>query len=193
MASTTNDIDRAAYGKLIVNAGGNAINALSGLDIRSMIRSYGYRQLIIAVSREVEAVYAALQISYDGSGNAQYLTLLALPAPLLWLISQLLIGSDGRASMWSDLHFRRPTEIEYLNGHVVSLGKQAGVATPVNARLCELVRAAEAAQRGHPNLSPEAIAQTLDVDVDGPRHTGVKCAIAGGGVLVAVLGLVLAH
>lgn len=180
MATTTDDIGRAAYGKLIVNAGGNAINALSGVDIRSMIRTPGYRKLIIATCREVEAVYRASAIEFDGSSSAQYIRLLSLPSALVWLVSQMLIGTDGRASMWSDLHFRRPTEIEYLNGYVVALGKKAGVPTPVNARLCELVRAAEAANTGHPNLSPEAIARTLDVDV-------AETTVSGGGSLGAFI------
>ncbi len=188
MVSTTTDIARAAYGKLIVNVGGNAVNALCGLDIRSMVRTPGYRKLIAAACREVEAVYKSHGIEYDPSGSAQYLRLLALPSPLLWLISQLLIGTDGRASMWSDLHYRRPTEIDYLNGHIVALGEKAGVPTPLNARLCELVRAAESANSGHPNLSPEAIAAHTPVDVSNARGSGAlfffAALVVGLGALV---------
>ena len=187
MTSTTPDIARAAYGKLVVNAGGNAINALCGLDIRSMVRISGYRKLISAVCLEVEAVYKAHGIEYDPSGSTQYLRLLSLPSPLLWLLSQLVIGASGRSSMWSDLHYRRPTEIEYLNGEIVALGKKAGVPTPLNSRLYELVRAAEAANAGHPNLSPEAIAGAhAHVDVSFAKGGGAGAG-AGGDSLAALI------
>ena len=187
MTSTTPDIARAAYGKLVVNAGGNAINAMCGLDIRSMVRISGYRKLISAVCLEVEAVYKAHGIEYDPSGSTQYLRLLSLPSPLLWLLSQLVIGASGRSSMWSDLHYRRPTEIEYLNGEIVALGKKAGVPTPLNSRLYELVRAAEAANAGHPNLSPEAIAGAhAHVDVSFAKGGGAGAG-AGGDSLAALI------
>lgn len=187
MTSTTPDIARAAYGKLVVNAGGNAINALCGLDIRSMVRISGYRKLISAVCLEVEAVYKAHGIEYDPSGSTQYLRLLSLPSPLLWLLSQLVIGASGRSSMWSDLHYRRPTEIEYLNGEIVALGKKAGVPTPLNSRLYELVRAAEAANAGHPNLSPEAIAGAHAQHVDVSFAKGGGAGAGGGGDSLAAL------
>jgi 2-dehydropantoate 2-reductase len=185
MTSTTPDIARAAYGKLVVNAGGNAINALCGLDIRSMVRISGYRKLISAACLEVEAVYKANGIEYDPSGSTQYLRLLSLPSPLLWLLSQLVIGACGRSSMWSDLHYRRPTEIEYLNGEIVALGKKAGVPTPLNSRLYELVRAAEAANTGHPNLSPEAIA--AHVEVSFAKGGGAGAGGGGGDSLEALI------
>jgi 2-dehydropantoate 2-reductase len=45
----------------------------------------------------------------------------------------------ARSSMWDDLQHGRPTEIDYLQGEIVKLG-----AAPVNAKLVELIRAAEA-------------------------------------------------
>lgn len=58
--------------------------------------------------------------------------------------------------------------MEYLNGHIVALGKDTGVPTPINTRLCELVREAERAARGHPCLAPEEIADGLDgIDISG--------------------------
>ncbi|KOO25083.1 2-dehydropantoate 2-reductase [Chrysochromulina tobinii] len=87
--------------------------------------------------------------------------------------------------MWSDLHYRRPTEIEYLNGEIVALGKKAGVPTPLNSRLYELVRAAEAANTGHPNLSPEAIA--AHVEVSFAKGGGAGAGGGGGDSLEALI------
>ena len=161
MATTCADMEAAAYGKLIVNVCGNAINALSGLPIREMLRIRGYRALMVGAFREVQAVLEGNQISYDGSGGAMYVRLLSLPGPLVLLATSLIMDPRGKSSMWGDLQHNRRTEVDVLNGVIVELGKKASIPTPINARLQLLVHAAEAAQRGHPNLTPAAIADGL--------------------------------
>jgi 2-dehydropantoate 2-reductase len=42
--------------------------------------------------------------------------------------------------MWDDIQAKRRTEIMYLNGAVIRLGIQTGVATPVNAAIVELMK-----------------------------------------------------
>jgi 2-dehydropantoate 2-reductase len=54
-------------------------------------------------------------------------------------------GTNIRVSMLQDLDAGRPTEIEETAGHVVSLGRAAGVATPYLDFACQAVRAASAA------------------------------------------------
>jgi len=56
---------------------------------------------------------------------------------------------NNRASMLQDLEKKRPTEIDYINGFVVSMGLRHGIQTPFNARVVELVKEAES--RGRPN------------------------------------------
>jgi len=46
-------------------------------------------------------------------------------------------------STLQSLQRRRPTEIDYLNGEVVRLGRQLGVATPLNAIMVEMVHQVE--------------------------------------------------
>ncbi|KAI6136347.1 ketopantoate reductase PanE/ApbA C terminal-domain-containing protein [Pisolithus sp. B1] len=43
------------------------------------------------------------------------------------------------STMLFDITHGRPTEIQYLNGYLVGLGKQLGIPTPVNMTLCNLV------------------------------------------------------
>ena len=99
----------------------------------------------------------------------QYLKLLTMPGPVVWVTTQFLLDKHAKTSMFGDLSHHQQTEIEYLNGHAHALGQRAKVPTPVNEELCRLVRAAEAAQAGTPNLSPAQIAENLKgaVDVDG--------------------------
>jgi 2-dehydropantoate 2-reductase len=47
---------------------------------------------------------------------------------------------DYRTSMYEDFNAGKETEIEYLNGHVVRLGREKGVQTPINLTLYGLVK-----------------------------------------------------
>ncbi|MDR1322492.1 MAG: ketopantoate reductase family protein [Gracilibacteraceae bacterium] len=51
---------------------------------------------------------------------------------------------NGKASMLQDLEKKLPTEIDFINGHVAAYGRKHGIATPVNTRVVELVKEAEA-------------------------------------------------
>ena len=46
-------------------------------------------------------------------------------------------------STLQSLRRKRPTEIDYLNGEVVELGKKTGMPTPLNAKIVELVHQVE--------------------------------------------------
>lgn len=48
-----------------------------------------------------------------------------------------------RASMLQDLEKGRPTEIDFINGHVAAIGRRRGVATPFNDLVVEVVRCAQ--------------------------------------------------
>jgi 2-dehydropantoate 2-reductase len=54
-------------------------------------------------------------------------------------------GSRNVASMRQDLLKRKPTEIDFMNGAVVALGRQHGIDCPVNAALVAIVKAIERA------------------------------------------------
>ena len=68
------------------------------------------------------------------------------------------IDPQARSSMYDDLVRARPTEINLINGEVVELGASFGRPTPQNARIVELVRAAERAGRGSPRLPAAMLA-----------------------------------
>lgn len=65
------------------------------------------------------------------------------------------LGAPGRASLLQDVIKGRRTEVDYLNGHIVALGQELGVATPMNAAITERVHAVEegAAQPGAAHLA----------------------------------------
>jgi 2-dehydropantoate 2-reductase len=43
------------------------------------------------------------------------------------------VGPNGTASLQRDIADGRPTELDYWNGAVVRLGREAGVATPTHS------------------------------------------------------------
>ncbi|MFX7800628.1 ketopantoate reductase C-terminal domain-containing protein, partial [Acinetobacter baumannii] len=57
----------------------------------------------------------------------------------------LAIDPLARSSMSDDLAVGRTTEVDWINGEVVRLADRLGQRAPVNAQLCALVHAAEAA------------------------------------------------
>lgn len=48
---------------------------------------------------------------------------------------------DIHTSMYDDWKARRPTEIEYLNGYIMRMGRALGIPTPVNEALTAMVKA----------------------------------------------------
>ncbi len=67
-------------------------------------------------------------------------------------------GRNWKASMAQDVHKGRPTEIDYMNGHVVAKGKDKGVATPISTAAVSVVREIDAGTR---KQAPENIAEVL--------------------------------
>jgi 2-dehydropantoate 2-reductase len=85
--------------------------------------------------------------------------ILRLPSWLFRRVARAMLAIDpaARSSMWEDLERRRPTEIEHLQGAVLTLAAKTGVRAPLNARIVELIKAAEAAKAGSPRLTPEQV------------------------------------
>jgi 2-dehydropantoate 2-reductase len=117
--------------KLMVNVGINAITALTGIrngqistipDARALSRAAVEEALIVAERKGfrfegdmVERVYAVAEAT-----------------------------SRNRSSMGQDVDRKRPTEIDAINGAIVSYGHELGVSVVVNRVLAQLVRTLQA-------------------------------------------------
>lgn len=145
------DILPVQWAKLLLNLN-NPINALSNLPLRDELSQRGYRRCLAAAQAEtLELLDAA------GIRPAQLLAVpmhrfpavLRLPDFLFRRLASKVLAVDplARTSMWEDLEAGRTTEIDYLNGEVVRLAESLGRTAPVNARLVELIRAAETDRR----------------------------------------------
>ena len=65
---------------------------------------------------------------------------------------------NWRASMAQDVAKGRPTEIDEMNGHVVTQGRARGVPTPVSAAVVEVMHEVEAGAR---KAEPQNLGQVL--------------------------------
>jgi 2-dehydropantoate 2-reductase len=137
-----------AWSKLLLNLN-NALNALSGLTYLEELKQRDYRRVFAAAIVETLGLLELAGIEPARIG--------AVPPRLLphvigapdFVFNNLFlrvqkIDPKGRGSMADDFDAGRPTEIDYLNGEVVSLAERLGRQAPVNAAIAALVKQAEA-------------------------------------------------
>lgn len=145
------NIDGVMWGKLLVNLN-NAINALSGVSLAKQLVQRDFRRCwALAMDEGIGLVKRAGITPID-----------PLPLPLKWmpllmrlpdkLYRKVMARQGGgkakvdphaRSSMADDLAQGRATEVDWINGEVVRLAERLGRKAPVNARLVDLVKAAE--------------------------------------------------
>jgi 2-dehydropantoate 2-reductase len=153
------------WGKLILNLN-NAVNALAGVPLRTMLATRDYRLVMAAVIEEAVGTLKAARIAAKlpiPLPPALLPGVLRLPTPLFKLAAKSMLAVDPQAksSMADDLERRRRTEIDALNGEIVRLAAAHGRKAPANAAIVRLVQAAEAAKSGSPALSAAALQQNL--------------------------------
>jgi 2-dehydropantoate 2-reductase len=142
------DMKAVAWGKLLINLN-NAVNALSGRTLLEQLKERDYRRVVAASIVEALNVLeiAGIEPAQVGPIPPKLLPH-AIGAPNLIFNNLLLriqkIDANARSSMADDFAAGRETEIDYLNGEIVRLGRALGLKTPVNAAIVELVRQREA-------------------------------------------------
>ncbi|WP_373079995.1 2-dehydropantoate 2-reductase [Zhongshania sp.] len=144
---TQTDMRSVLWSKLLLNLN-NPINALSGLPLKTELSQRAYRRCLGLLQREALAAIAAAEIPLQRLTAVPASVLpyiLALPDFLFTRLAQPMLAIDptARSSMWEDLERGRKTEVEWLNGEVLSLAKAHGLTAPANARLKALVHRAE--------------------------------------------------
>ena len=124
------DARGALWTKLIFNSASNAMGAMTRLPHGVACDQPGVRQVMRALVDEGKAVADALGITLDSDPDA--------------LID---FGREKAyqhpPSMLTDVLNERATEIDALNGGIVHLGKELGIATPLNAAITEIIKGLE--------------------------------------------------
>jgi 2-dehydropantoate 2-reductase len=126
------DARGAQWRKLIFNAASNAIGALTGFT-HGRISEFGpTRELAEAVMAEGKSVADAQGIALDSD-----------PVELFHFAARKEVAYDHKPSMLQDVQAGQPTEIDFLNGAIVSFGERHGVDAPLNRALTALVKGLE--------------------------------------------------
>jgi len=132
------DVARARWTKLMANLN-NAIMAITGWPIGKALRHPGLTRLSIATIREGVKTAQLGGYGLDQSGRARTFRLMStLPMPLSYrLFSGRLAGnfppdSTYGPSTLQSLQRGSSSELDYLNGEIVTLGERIGRPTPYN-------------------------------------------------------------
>jgi 2-dehydropantoate 2-reductase len=124
------DIEVTLWSKLVINCAFNALSAVANISYGPMLEVEGARDVVTRAVQEAIAVARACGVSMpeDLLGN-----ILNIPTMM----------PAQKSSTAQDLARGKPSEIDFLNGHVVRKGIELGIPTPTNHALQVMVKLAE--------------------------------------------------
>ncbi len=161
------DIRGAQFTKLLVNQV-NALPAITGLSVQQTVADARLLPILARGMVETVAVGDAAGVAWGRIGGVDAEAVASIrtggPAAAAELARTLAAGMGevpNPASMLQSIRRGRTTEVDQLNGAVVTLGESLGVATPVNAALVALVHEVE---RASAHLSPADVVARLLAD-----------------------------
>ena len=134
-ASGAYDIRPHLWGKLIANAAINPVAALLDRPNGVVLTDEHAGDVARSLAQEAATVANAMRIPLPFTDPWTYVR----------TIVEQTAGLDN--SMLHDLRSGAPTEVDFINGAVVTAGRRAAVPTPYNETLTALVKAREATRR----------------------------------------------
>lgn len=127
----SDSVDALVWGKLVINAGINALTALLRVPNGELNRSPAAAGLMASAVEEAVAVARAQGIELPYANPVDRVAEIAEAT------------GTNYSSMLSDILRGTPTEIEAINGAIVHRGERVGVPTPVNKMLYRLMLAVQ--------------------------------------------------
>lgn len=134
--TVTDDLPLILWHKLIVNVGINAVAALTQRRNGELLDGGPAEELLEQAVAEAVAVAEAQGFSVDRATETQRVKEICQATALNF------------NSMLQDLRRGQRTEIDFINGAIVRAGQAAGIPTPVNQVLTQLVKALSASGGG---------------------------------------------
>jgi 2-dehydropantoate 2-reductase len=152
-SQATDNLWGERWSKLCANAMGNPVQAMTGLGSLEIASSEGGRTITIHLAAESARVGLALGYripKFNGAPAEQWAD--AGRRETYETLDRMLTPATAstrnwRASMAQDVAKGRPTEIDYMNGHVIAQGRERGVPTPVSAAVVEVMHEVERGDR----------------------------------------------
>jgi 2-dehydropantoate 2-reductase len=139
-------VDHAVWQKLLHNAVVNAISAVTGLNCREILADEDLMAFGRDLCQEIVAVMRARGIPIVDEED-----------PFRPVIGSMKALGKNRPSMWQDLAKGTRTEIDAINGAIVTEAKRLGLEAPHNAALVHFIHSRERQKF----LNKEAIAAKL--------------------------------
>jgi len=128
---TSNHIKGKLWSKNLINCSLNPLSAITGVTYGKLKEPDSWH-IIDQIVREIFAVVRAESITLQWGDPESYLE---------YLYGALIPVMAGHSSsMLQDILHGHLTEIDYLNGAVVTAGKRLGIATPFNSCISDLIR-----------------------------------------------------
>ncbi|MBN2097805.1 MAG: 2-dehydropantoate 2-reductase [Candidatus Omnitrophica bacterium] len=128
---SSRDINSLIWSKLLINAGINALSAITRLPNGMLLKHPETRELMRSVVSEGVRVAKRkrIKLSYDD--------------PIQKVESVCRETSSNLSSMLQDVLNKKQTEIDFINGAILRQAKSLNIATPVNEVLTNLVKTIE--------------------------------------------------
>lgn len=131
------DVMSSLWAKLVVNCSINPLSAITRLPYGKMAAQEGIPQLMDDIAHEALSVAQAEGISVPDS---VFETIRTIPSSM----------AGQYSSTAQDLMRGKPTEIDFLNGEIVSRASRLGISVPINRTLTLLVKSAERGEADNP-------------------------------------------
>jgi 2-dehydropantoate 2-reductase len=149
--TTTASIRDAKWTKLVTNSmvlspfamlGVQSYEATQDPQIFDLIRRIGCETIAVGQAHgfRLQPIFGLTEAEFGGSPEAIVEKLVTT------LVGH--IGKNSRNTAFQDLLKKRRSETDYINGLVVSLGREAGIPTPGNSAVCDIVHRIERGELG---------------------------------------------
>lgn len=125
----TQNIWGVLWDKLIINVGINALTAITRMKNGELLKIPEIRDIMIEAVKEAVNVAKALNIKLEIEDHVRKVIEVAEAT------------ANNKSSMLQDIEKGKRTEIDYINGAIVKLGKKLKIKTPVNKTLTAIVKA----------------------------------------------------
>ncbi len=146
---TTENLAGARWSKLCINAAFSGLSVVTGCTFGELSKRRKSKKIALGIIRECLAVSKVLGVVVEpmqghdlekllGQGGLFQSLKAKIVLPIAMKKHALL-----RSGMLNDVENGRKCEIDFINGVVASLGKKAGVPTPLNERVVEIVHGIE--------------------------------------------------
>lgn len=129
----SDDIKYDMWKKLLANIGMSPTSAICNLNVAQMIQVESLVDTVHAAIDEAVLVAAAEGIQLDAKQAYDFFAKIAGPNG----------AAENKSSACFDILNQRQTEVDFINGTVVRLGKKHGIPTPVNSTLVSCVKGLE--------------------------------------------------